>query len=194
MKWPIIVFCILFFSCSNAQVKKDEEQYLDNPVITDSSAVMMIPVRKETEKLSSKTMYTGNGLNNILIYNFNEHTTVNLFPKETYIDSWNYNSGRFIYYFIKPNDHNKNGRIDNDDPSVLYITDRKGKKMMAITSPLESAVSVNVYEKLGFALIKMQRDKDKNKVFDYRDKDYYFLRLDLDSLKTSDIIQILSSN
>jgi hypothetical protein len=47
-----------------------------------------------------------------------------------------------------------------------------------------------VFDKQGFALVKMQRDADGNGNFEFEDKDYYYVRLDLKTLSLGNKIEI----
>ena len=70
------------------------------------------------------------------------------------------------------------------------MTDINGNGIKSITNANENAVSIDVYDKQGFALIKLQRDLDKDYDFDSDDKDYYYIRLDLNTLTLGNKIEI----
>ena len=84
-----------------------------------------------------------------------------------------------IFYRVKNIDHNKSGRIDNNDPTILYTSDIQGNNLRSLTTENENVVAVDIFEKQDFALIKIQRDQDNDGDFEANDKDFYFVKLDL---------------
>jgi hypothetical protein len=172
----------------------------------------MLPVLydKDAERVAaSKFKAHGDYYANIQFYHFRTNFVRTLFPENTFIRGFGreYSHGygsyyryaqtnrnscisrRSIFYFVK-DDFDKNGQIDDDDPSVLYVSDKNGYNLRALTPKSENAVSIDVFDKEGFALIKMQRDVDQNGRFDRDDKDYYFVRLDLRLLTLSKRIEL----
>jgi hypothetical protein len=99
-------------------------------------------------------------------------------------------SSKWIFYFVKSTDYNKNKRIDSNDPFILYVSDKHGNGLKALTPTNENAVSIDIYDKQGFALIKMQRDADKDNHFEYGDLDFYCIRLDLTTLALGNKIEV----
>jgi hypothetical protein len=178
--------------------------FFSEPVITDSSSTLIIPVRYRTDLLTSNKI--GNYyFANIIFYNFKTDSYKRIFDEDTYIrefcndynayyrydkiEKQDYISNNWIFYFVK-SDYNKNGSIDSYDPCMLYVTDKHGDGLKSITPVDENAVSIKIYDKLGFALIKMQRDADNNKKFDTDDNSYYYVRLDLQTLTQGNKIEI----
>ena len=62
--------------------------------------------------------------------------------------------------------------------------------LKALTGDSENAVSIDVFDKQGFALVKVQRDSDNNRKFESKDKDFYYIRLDLNTLTFGNKIEI----
>jgi hypothetical protein len=75
----------------------------------------------------------------------------------------------------------------------LYVSDKQGNELKALTSNSENAVSIEIYEDQNFALVKMQRDEDANGDFESNDKDYYYVRLNLDNLTLGNKIEMKST-
>ena len=189
---------LLFILISNSifsQIKDDT--YFSNPIIADSLSSLMIPIQFDFGILNSSKLSGTDYYSNILFYNFLQDSTKRLFNNDTYIkgfkkENYYYNrdkeekpdniTSKWIFYFVKSNDYNKNGKIDNDDPYTLFVSDKNGNALKSLTPQNENAVSIHIYEKQGFALIKMQRDLDKDEDFESDDKDFYYLRLNLNSL------------
>jgi hypothetical protein len=183
-------------------------RFFGDLVVADSSTTIMIPIRYNADLLaSSKIALWGDYYANILFYDFKTDSVKRLFMEDTFIKGFsNMNSSyygydanasrpesdckKWIFYFVKTTDFDKSGRIDNEDPSTLFVSDRFGNDLKAITSVNENAVSIDIFDKLGIAMIKMQRDFDNDKDFEQNDKDFYFIRLDLNTLKLGDKIEI----
>jgi 5,10-methenyltetrahydromethanopterin hydrogenase len=92
-------------------------------------------------------------------------------------------SSNWVFYFVKPADFNQSGEIDEEDATVLYVSDKFGNSLKALTSVTENAVSLEMFDQQGFALIKMQRDSNHDSKFDEKDIEWYYIRLILTNLK-----------
>jgi hypothetical protein len=194
---------VLSFEIGFGQSSKLSKLFSE-PIITDSSSTVIIPIRyKENIFASSKI---GNDYYaNIIFYNFVTDSSKSLFKDNSFIrefrsdndyyhrydkiDMTNNMSSKWIFYFVKE-DYNKNGHIDYKDPSVLYVSDKYGNGLKPITPEDKNAISINIYDKLGFALIKIQCDSNNDRDFDSDDKEYYFVRLDLKTLTLGNKIEI----
>jgi hypothetical protein len=166
----------------------------------------MIPLRYNADLSSGNKLALWNDYYaNIIFYDFKTDSTKELFAQDTFIEgftgsyrSFGYSdntrkgnmSDKWIFYFVKNIDFDGNGRIDRTDPSVLFLSDKNGNGLKAITPEFENAVSIDILNKQGIALIKMQRDLDNDKNFEYSDKDYYYVRLDLNTLEFGRKIEI----
>lgn len=205
--WIVLLICIFCIGTLMAQRTDKLPRFLEEPIMADSSSTIMIPVRYNEDLLSSSKLALGNDFYaNIIFYNFITDSTKRLFEDDTFIKGFSgyqhslyYDrsakkekrmTGKWIFYFVKAVDFDNNGRIDTTDPSVLYASDKYGNQLQPISPPNENAVSIELYEKQGFALIKMQRDMDKDRDFEFNDKDYYYLRLDLNTLATGRKIEV----
>lgn len=184
-------------------------RYFDNPIVADSSSTMIIPTRYNEDLSSgSKIAFWRDYYANIIFYDFKADTHKKLFEKDTYIKGFSYVenkyrsyynpcnvipdniSSKWVFYLVKAVDHNGSGRIDSNDPFILYASDKKGNQLKAITPIDESALEIEIHDRLGFALIKMQRDMDKDKDFEASDKDYYYIRLDLNTLELGNKVEL----
>jgi hypothetical protein len=95
-----------------------------------------------------------------------------------------------LFYKVKNVDHNKNGRIDNNDPAILYVSDIDGNNLKPLTPLSENVVSFDIFEKQNIVLIKMQRDLDNDLDFENSDKDFYYIKLNLTTLTFGNRIEI----
>ncbi len=208
MKTKFIGFLLLAITLSGFGQKSDKiPRFFADPLIADSLTTLMIPTRYNTDLLTSGKLALWNDYYaNIIFYNFNTDSAKRLFKDDTFIKGFttNFNSyyrnerplatenisSKWIFYFVKPTDYDKSGRVDNDDPSILYVSDKYGNGLQAITPDNENAVSINIFDKQGFALIKMQLDLDKDNDFESDDKDFYYFRLDLNTLKPGNKIKV----
>lgn len=78
-------------------------------------------------------------------------------------------------------------------PDILYVSDLQGNQPKALTSKEENFVSIKIFEKQNYALIKMLRDQNNNGEFEYEDKEYYYVKLDLVSLALGNKIELQNS-
>lgn len=208
MKNKFIGIFLISISLSGFGQKSEKlPRFFADPIIADSSSTLMIPTRYNADLLtSSKIALWNDYYANIIFYDFKADSSKRLFMDDTFIKGFTnyYNSyyrdertnkpenmsSKWIFYFVKPTDYDKSGRVDNDDPAILFVSDKYGNGLKAITPTNESAVSIDIFDKQGFALIKMQRDLDKDNDFEYDDKDFYYIRLDLNTLTLGNKIEI----
>lgn len=202
----ILAFSFLIFYNASAQNSGKFGHYFDDPIIVDSSSTIIIPTRYSSDLFSSNKLdFWGDYYANITFYNFKTDSSKKLFQKDTYImsfsgygntsyygrESKNRNiSKHIILYKVKNADHNKNGRIDLRDPALLYVSDIYGNKLKPLTTENENIVSIELFDKQGFALIKIQRDSDNDLDFENEDNDFYFVKLDLTTLQFGNKIEI----
>lgn len=168
--------------------------HMRDGIITDSASTIMIPV--DGQRLSSGKLTDQNYFCvNLVFYDFVADNSFKLFNQETYIAYLRYYqnySGRdkrnpgivknWILYCVKNVDSNKDGKIDSDDPDILYSSDIHGKNLKQLTTEQESVASIHVYHDQGFALLTMQRDSDKDGSYKTDDKEYFHIKLDLATL------------
>ena len=204
-----IIFGIIILSSiqvSYGQRAEKTPRYFANPIGIDSTTAVMIPTKYNSDLFSSnKITLLNNFYANIIFHNFENDSTHRLFENDTFIEGFTSNSSYYdyktnqieksissdwIFYFVKMNDYNKSGRIDDEDPSIIYMSDKFGKNLRRITPENENAISIEIYSKKGFALIKIQRDVNGDLKFNSKDKDHYFLSLNLKTLKFGNKIEI----
>ena len=201
-----ITFLALFLFQSIASFSQGSKygDVFSDPIMIDSNSTILIPTRYNSDFLaSSKMTFWGDFYANILFYDFTTDTYTKLFEKDTYIfgfQSYNYRTYQpteiknvtsdLILYRVKSVDYNGNGKIDYNDPAIVYVSDLKGKNLKALTTSSENAVEINLYKDQNFALIKMQRDLDGDKEFKSEDKSYYFIKLDLATLTFGNKIEV----
>ena len=172
----------------------------DNSIVTDSTSTMLIPCYYEAGLFTSnKAMTWGDNLANYIVYDFKSDQGHKLFPGDVFIRvplqavytrdenkkaSYPYLTKKWIFYLVRNSDYSHNGKIDAADPVVLYVTNRQGKELHALTADNESVLSLRIYETLGFAITRVRRDSDNNRRFDDEDRSEYLIKLDLDDLRT----------
>lgn len=188
-----------------AQKGEKLPRYFENPIIADSASSVMIPVSYNEEMLSANKLALWNRYYaNIIFYNARTDSARRLFPHDTFIRGFSQvyspqnrilrqeldSSSVWLFYFVKPADYNRSGRISDSDPAVLYVSDKYGENLLAVTPANENVLTFEIYDKQGFALIKMQRDQNSDRSFDFSDKDFYYMKLDLNTLKLGKRIEI----
>lgn len=182
----------------NARCQKGPARYLGDPIITDSLSTLFIPTRYNEEFLSSnKIAFWGDYYANIIAYNFRDDSYTKVFEKDTFVEAIRYDAyghsarideavknitSKWVFLLVKTKDMNQSGRIDEKDPSVLMAVSRDGKTIQQLTSENENVVSFDNFDKLGFLLIKIQRDSNKDKSFKTEDRQFYYRRVSLPDL------------
>ena len=204
MKKTLLGFILILSFVTGFGQSSKISRFFSDPIIVDSSSTVIIPIRYKEDLFTSSKI--GNDYYaNIIFYNFVTDSSKSLFKDNSFIrefrndndyyyrydkvDKQNSISINWIFYFVKE-DYNKNGHIDYKDPSVLFVSDKHGNGLKSVTPADKNAVSINLYDKLGFALIKIQCDSNNDKEFDSDDKEYYFIRLDLKTLTLGNKIEI----
>ncbi|HEY5745552.1 MAG TPA: hypothetical protein VIU12_05730 [Chryseolinea sp.] len=201
--FPTLAFitgCHLAF----CQDKKSSSRSFDEAWVTDSASTMLIPYRYDASLFSSDKMGSwGNYYANYIVYDFKSDSYKTLFPSDTYIQApefYSYSSRRgetrqksvstsWIFYLVKNKDYSGNGKIDERDPFILYVSDTHGENLKPVTPESENVVSFTLYETLGFALVNMQRDKNNDKEFQPNDNDHYLVKVNLSDLSLGNKIE-----
>lgn len=207
-----VVFTTLLLVIAGASFAQDAYKSksgfsLEEPIITDSASTLLIPISYNTgifssNKLAAWDMYYAN----MVFYNFKTDSSFRLFGRETYIRTFktyyfdqvsyrripeNRNFSRnWILYRVKNIDYNRNNRIDEYDPDILYVSDNQGKNLKQLTTQNENVVSIEIYRDQNFALIKLQRDLNKDGRYHEEDRDFYYVRIDLTTLKLGQKIEV----
>lgn len=201
----LILFSLIIISSiqSIAQSSKISNTF-DTPIIVDSNSTLLIPVRYDSDFISSsKITLWGNFYSNIIFYDFKNDKSKKLFPADTYIFGFDHSYYSYKYsenkntltrncilYKVKNVDLDANGKIENNDPTILYVSDQHGNDLKALTSTTENVLTVDVFENQNIAMVKIQRDKDQDKSFEKEDKDYYMVKLDLTTLEFGTKIEL----
>lgn len=199
----LIVTALLLGTAGGAysqEVKFKRSMYQRGSIITDSASTLMIPIDAE-EFISSKSgdYYCAN----MLVYNFNTDASFRLFDRNVHLlgyrtylsafpvrDRFDKKAARdWILYEIKV-DHNNNGKMDTGDPVILYCSNVRGGNLKQLTVEKENLISIEIYQKQNFALLTLQRDMTNDLEFDNRDRDYYYVKLDLSTLTLGNKIEL----
>lgn len=204
--WITLLLVTAGFAFGQEAFKSKISFYLEGPIITDSASTLMIPIAYDAGLFSSNKLAAwGAYYANLIFYDFKTDSSFRLFEKDTYImnfktyffDKVSYRthlnkriSKDWILYRVKNVDQNKSGKIDQHDPDVLYVSDVHGKKLQQLTGPDENVVSIDIYPDQNFALVKLQKDSDKDGSYKSEDKDYCYVRLDLTTLKLGQRIEV----
>jgi hypothetical protein len=87
-----------------------------------------------------------------------------------------------IFLLVKQTDTNGSGRIDEQDASVLYTISPTGENLQALSTGKDHVMGIQVYAHAHFALVTLQRDSNRDGVFNQKDQ-YYYRKLDLKKLQ-----------
>lgn len=194
-----VIFSILLVNIF-CQSSNKLPKYLGETFKIDSVNKLLITVQYNADLFSSKLSFTDH-YSNLIFYDYINETQKKLFKDDTYIrpfrnrNYFNYGAtktewpknitNKHIFMFVFDTDSDGNKKITNTDPARLYKCELDGSNLAAITPENENAVSFELFSKEGFILVKMQRDLNSDKDFNYKDKDFYYLKIDLN---TSEII------
>lgn len=203
----IILTMCLSLSATGQRHSSKVPAFLGKPIITDSASTLFIPKHYNQGLLSdNKIAFWNVYFANILVYNFKTDSSYRLFEKDTYIqditpaaypgyyrreNNTNMITASWVFMLVKPKDTSGGGRIDVDDATVLYVVSTTGQNLHALTSTRESVVEVEIYEKRGFALIKIQRDSNNDGAFKSDERDYYYQKINLQDLSIGKVIEML---
>lgn len=207
MKKNFTLSVALMFMISAAICQRNEKasRYFVDPVLTDSSSTIFFPVRYNDEFLTgNKIAFWGYYYANVVVYDIKADTYRKLFDTDTFIEAFNYGSNagyvhgaraknitaKWVFLMVKSKDHNNSGRIDENDPSILYAATRKGEGLRQLTDEAENVVALDIYEAHGYGIVKIQRDSNKDRSFKNADKDYYFRKINLSDLTLGKPIEI----
>jgi hypothetical protein len=200
---PFIIL-VVFYHSPFAQSSKTG-RYFDDPVITDSTSTMLIPYRYDAMLFSSNKMMTWNYYANFMVYDFKSDSYKKLFAQDTYIYDpspdyyarqanakpiYPYITGQWVFYLVRNTDYNNNRKIDDKDPQILFVSDRNGAGLRALTQSSESVAGLTLYESLGFALLTIRRDDNNDKEFDRVHDTNYIVRLSLSDLQLGKPIEM----
>lgn len=194
---------LLFFNQIFAQSSSLKFEF-ETPIMVDSTSTIVIPISYNSNYFSNNKISNWEPLfANLIFYNFVTDSSKRLFESNTYI--LNVYNRYENFYNKKPNqnftkqhffcrvknvDYNNNGKIDEYDPAVLYVCDIYGNNLRALTLPNENVESFEIFEKFNFAMIKIQRDANDDHDFRYSENDYYYVKLDLQTLTFGKKIEI----
>jgi hypothetical protein len=171
-------------------------RHIGEPIWIDSLSTIFFPTTYNDEFISTnKIAFWGDYYSNIIVYDFKKDEHRKLFQSDTYVHPFHYNNGyrtgnnnpqnitsKWVFILAKDKDYNTNGRIDERDPSVLFVTNKKGEGLKSLTAEGENILSIKIYEDKGFGLISFQRDSDKDKSFKNLDSKIIYRKIDLNDL------------
>lgn len=201
MKKSLLITTFSIFNCLLFSQSSNKIEF-GHPNFTDSSTII-IPIEYDTPFMSGSKSLSNHSYANIIFYNYKTDERKYLFDKNVYIASFNQRSfsyydpkskttigKKIILYSVKNVDYNQNGKIDENDPTLLYVSDLNGSNLKCISSTSENVASYELFEKQNFALIKVQRDQNNDKNFKSDDIDYYYIKLDLANLTLGNKIEL----
>lgn len=205
MKTKILLWAIITLPGYQTFAQSKTTGDFGTPILADSSSSIMIPTVYDVSLFTSnKLALWGDYYSNIIFYNFKTDSSKKLFPNDTYILSlkkvdYSYYEGRKIqksitarrvFYRVMNVDRNKNNKIDEHDPVILYVSDTHGNNLKPLTSDNENVVDFQLYENQNIALVKVQRDTSNDGNFSNKDNGFYYVKLDLETLMFGNKIEL----
>ncbi len=198
-----LTLCIGLTQSLIAQSSKLTQQF-DKIYLVDSNSTLIIPIQYDAPIFSSaKFVPYGHYYANLIFYNFKTDTYKKLFAKDTYIKRFYQRdyferrtratvnqTQKYIFYLVMDTDRNNNGKIDDSDPVCLYVSTLNGDDLRRVSSINENVLSFEIFEKENFAMVEIQRDANQDNAFTSKDNDYYYIKLDLETLSFGKPIEI----
>ncbi|KST62986.1 hypothetical protein [Mastigocoleus testarum] len=171
-------------------------------VVKNQSDYLLIPVgispdkNEQREGLFSRKSNKSTNFYNIIFYNKKTGETSLLLNKQAIIKSFNFleidvppiaeqakkTSKNVWLYRMITTDTNQDGKLDDLDAIIGYISDFAGKNLLQITPPNTQLVNWSVLPEQGEVLIKLINDSDKDLKFTDKDK-INFIKVDLNKPK-----------
>jgi len=205
MKKATLTFTLTIFWTVGICQKDKMARYFGEPILTDTLSTIFLPTRYNNEFLSTnKIAFWGDYYANIVVYNFKLDTYRKLFGADTYIEAFlggnNYRYGsmtrdkiknittKWVFLLVKSKDYNDSERIDEQDPSTLFVTTLNGENLKALTDANEDVVSFEIFNDQGFGLLKIVRDRDMDKSF--KKESIYLKKIDLNDLSFGKEIEL----
>ena len=96
-------------------------------------------------------------------------------------------SKKFIFYNIITDDYDGNKKLNFEDPTYLFLTDKEGKNLKQISPKNLNIINWKIISKTRKIIFNAQNDSNKNKKFDDTD-DVITLEYDLESQKPPVVI------
>lgn len=203
----IILFAslALIFQITPGLSQKGPNRYFGEPILTDSLSTFFMPARYNEEFLSSnKIAFWGDYYANIVVYNYKDDSYKKLFEKDTFIESFRAASvygpranekiknltKSWVFLLVKTKDTNGSGRVDEKDPTVFFAVSSNGENLKQLTYETENVVSFDLYEALGFILVKIQKDSDGDRSFKNEDREYCYKKISLSDLTVGKAIEL----
>ncbi len=171
-------------------------------IIKEQSNYILIPVgispdkNEQREGLFSRKSDTSKNLYNIIFYDKTNAKTSLLLKKQAIIKSFNFleidalskteepekKTKNFWIYRIINSDTNRDGKLNDLDANIGYISDLSGKNLRPITPSNSQLLDWSVLPAQGEILIKILNDSDKDLKFTEKDK-ISFIKLNLNKPK-----------
>jgi uncharacterized protein YkuJ len=141
---------------------------------------------------------------NIIVYNYKTDVCKKLFEKDVFIEGirndnyYNLHNNvkinnltqNWVFLFVKLNNTNKDKRVDENDPSVLFAVSTDGERLKQLNEENENVTGLENFERQGFVLIRIQKDSDGNQSFTAADKEFYYKKINLADLSSGNNIEI----
>lgn len=209
MRKPICITILiasfgLIFHATPGLSQKGPNRYFAEPMLVDSLTTFFMPTRYNEDFLSAnKIAFWGDYYANIVVYNYKTDSYKKLFEQDTFIEPFRPTSAyapanerirnltkNSVFLLVKTKDTNGSGRIDEKDPTVLFAVSPNGENLKQLTYETEHVVSFDLYEKLGFILVKIQKVSDGDRSFKNEDREYCYKKISLTDLTVGKAIEL----
>lgn len=121
------------------------------------------------------------GNQKMLISNY--ETNYNYDSSNKAVNQMNTSSKNFIFYNIITDDYDGNKKLNFEDPTYLFLTDKEGKNLKQISPKNLNVINWKIIPKTKKIIFNAQIDSNKNKKFDEADE-VITLEYDLETQKS----------
>lgn len=124
----------------------------------------------------------------ILNYETNYSNSYNSSNDSEILKIDDYSSKNYIFYNIITEDFNQDKKLNYDDPTYLFITDKEGKNLKQISPKSMNVVDWKLIPKTNKIIINARKDINGNKNFDENEDELINLEFDLNTQKSAKLI------
>lgn len=177
----------------------------ETPEVLDSSNQIMIPI--STELIERRKMYSKDGYYyddfprywNIMFYNRSTGerrllTEEKMSISAIYVKNKEYHKDVMtmkdkILYLISDHDYNKDGRLNVNDPSYLFVSETNGAHLKRVSPINENLLHHQVIPESNQIILKTKRDTNQDSIFNQSDETIWYLsEMDMGEWKLNEII------
>ncbi|MDH5379312.1 MAG: hypothetical protein OEW75_00570 [Cyclobacteriaceae bacterium] len=174
--------------------------------VLDTTGYILIPVEWESNgKVDNIKVYGNNSDINIFFYNpvteekrFLFQDSVQIITRKSgYLLQNHYNdttkrplNWEYLYFTVKNTDYNRNGELNQDDPSSLYQAKYDGTEVTRITPANYYLKKYEYIKQFNIIIAVLEKDENGDGKFDKNDSEVLY-KIDLSNPENSKVVSVL---